>query len=509
MVLNAQIIPTLSPNYTKFSIFLIIAVYLAIFILALTHKDDSDNDKQLLEKSEFLQPIQRDFDAIMEEGVIRMATRFNSSIYFIHFGEPKGFEYEFAKAFAGQKGLRLEVVVPQNGEDPIELLNSGQADFIAANFSITPQRKQHIKFSTPYNFVDQLMVFAPGVEVPTDSSDFDGMVFSVREGSSYIETLQKLKNEKNLSFEIEKLPEVWDTEAILYGLIEDRFQATIIDENLLQAIGPMGRSLQTGSMVIENDEIAWGIRSNAPKLKKEMDAFVSNHVRVRNNGTVARSEFMNILLNRYYNNRPSVYNVRQYALGSGFDGVFSKYDELVQALADSAGIDWKLVLSVMAQESRFDPNAKSWAGAVGLMQIIPRFSDVSYDDLYDPEINIREGIRILNQHIRHYSYMDYDNNIAFALAAYNLGMGHMADARRLTIDRNRNPNEWNDVAESLLLLMEPEYYQKSRFGYKRGIETVNYVSAVVSRLNMYKSLMMFAEEDPIRDTVAEIISVNR
>lgn len=446
------------------------------------------------------EPVERDFDAIKQDGVIRMITRFNSSSYFLHRGEERGFEFEFARRFAEQHNLRLEVVIAGNNEEPIDLLNAGRGDFIAANYSITEARMQYIAFSAPYNIVDQVLVLRDGDDIPYSLAELDGRVISVRRGSSYVKTLKHLQAEYGYGFEIDILPEMWDTEAIMFAIADGEFDITVADANLFQASSNYIRGIVSGPVVSGNEQIAWGVRANAPELVEQMDRFILGHFSISDADLLPRrSSFMNILRQRYFDNRPATYSVRSYSQHrvTGWEGLFSPYDRLVQPLSEEYGVDWKLVLAVMAQESRFDPYAKSRMGAIGLMQIIPRFSRFEEHELWDPETNIREGLRYLRKHLDHYSYMDEDNQLAFALATYNAGMGHMADARRLTVDRNRDPNNWDDVAQSLLLLMQPRFFSQARFGFVRGTEPVNYVTEIKRRYTMYQNMALFASEDPI------------
>lgn len=453
-----------------------------------------------------MEPVERDWDTVQEEGVIRMITRFNSSSYFLHRGEEKGFEYEFARAFAKANDLELEVVIAGNNDHPVDLLNSGRGDFIAANLSITPERQEFIGFSAPYNQVNQVMLFsdANGYDVPATLEEAAGMEISVRRGSSYASTLRELKAEYGYTYVVNELGEAWDTEAIMFALAEGEFEATVADENLFLATSNYIDGVIRGPVVQEADDIAWGIRANAPVMKEKMDEYVTRNYRISEvDGLPRRSSFVNILRRRYYEERPQSYNMRSFTNAgmsnqvTGYEGYLSPYDRLVRPIAEEAGVDWKLVLAVMAQESRFDPYAESWMGAIGLMQIIPRFSQAAKHELWDPEINVREGIRYIDKHMRHYAYMDSVNQISFALATYNAGMGHMADARRLTMDRNRDPNNWDDVAQSLLLLMQPRHFRNARHGFVRGTEPVNYVRQIRNRYETYNNMATFANEDPI------------
>jgi len=169
---------------------------------------------------------------------------------------------------------------------------------------------------------------------------------------------------------------------------------------------------------------------------------------------------------------------------------------LIKEVADSTGVDWLLIASIIAQETKFNPNAKSWAGAVGLMQVLPRYSEVSSEEqLYNEKVNIREGVRILKEHLNHYSYMDSTNRWSFALAAYNAGQGHVADARRLAIDQNKDPNKWKNASDALLKLMQRKYYQDARYGFCRGIETVRYVKEIKNRYKTYQTILTLNESE--------------
>ena len=174
-------------------------------------------------------------------------------------------------------------------------------------------------------------------------------------------------------------------------------------------------------------------------------------------------------------------------------GALSPYDSLMQQIGAEFGLDWIMLTALAAQESKFDPTVVSRAGAVGIMQVIPKYSELTADSLLIPEINIREGARILTEHILHYSYMDSLESWSFALATYNAGAGHIADARRIAMDHNRDPNKWADVSPSLLKKMEPKYYEQTRHGYARGIETVQYVQNILNRYNTYKAIIVLSQ----------------
>jgi membrane-bound lytic murein transglycosylase F len=477
----------------------ILAVFITAIVLAtgffVTKGILYSVDSGVVYSPNYSHPVSFDFDDIRERGVIRLATRYSSASYFLHHGLERGFEFEFFSEFAREHGLRVEVVIPTDNQDPIELLNLGQADIIAQNFAITPKRVQYIEFSEPYNLVDQVIILPYHLENRVTALDsLAGITVTVRRGSSYYYSLLGLQ-QAGIDVQIETVPEFTDTEALILAVSEGDIQATIADDNLYRASSIYITGIVEGPRITSRDLVAWGLRRNAPQLKLAVDEFITSHFRISDmDSQPRRSALLNILRERYFEDERMIHRFRAPIPVTQYSGLLSPYDALVQPIADEMGVDWKLVIAVMAQESRFDPNAVSWAGAVGLMQIIPRFSIITEEELFDEEMNIREGIRILKEHLDHYSYLDSTNQISLALATYNSGMGHVADARRIAIDMNRDPNEWTNVERGLLMLMNQQHYMNARHGFARGIETSNYVRDIMNRYRMYETIVTLANE---------------
>ncbi len=438
------------------------------------------------------EPVQRDFEKIKEDGVLRMITRYSSNTYFLHQGIEWGFEYELVSRFAKEHDLALEVVITGIDESPYDLLNSGKGDLIAANYAATPERQQYVDFTRPYNLVDQVLVYSSELDNPPQTIKElaqSGLSVTVRSNSSYFHRMQDLK-EDGVDIDVNLVPNEKDTESLLFDVSQGKYEVTVADDNIFQAASSYMDGLVQGPTIAEKDTIAWAVRNNAPELKKELNNYLESHFQLREDRDPKRSLFLQVLRKRYfeggrrlanyYSPNPSI---------KGSDGI-SPYDDLIKSVADSAEIDWLMVTSVVAQETKFNPHSKSWAGAIGLMQVMPQYSEVSDTTLlYNEEINVREGVRILKRHLDHYSYMDSTNQWSFALAAYNVGEGHLADARRLAIDQNKNPNEWEPVADALLKLMHRSYYRKARHGFCRGIETVRYVREVKNRYEIYQNIL--------------------
>ena len=466
----------------------------------------SESDRVYFDQPEdfpitILEPVDRDFAEIRNSGVLRVLTYYSSNTYFLHQGIDVGFEYELVREFARENDLALEVIILGPEQSPYDLLNSGLGDVIAANYTITPNRRNYVTFTRPYNLVDQVVVFSQDLNyIPETIEELAEMQIpiAIQRNSSYYERVMELVAD-GLNLNIRLVSDEMDTESILYQVANGVYEATISDDNMFKAANRYMLGLEEGPVIAEKDTIAWAIRSNSPDLEARMNQFLYQHFRfTANPDRHNRSEFLNVLRQRYFDEGPQLAEFFNPDWHYQNIGIISQYDELVRQVADSLELDWLMLTAMIAQESSFNPTAKSWAGAVGLMQVLPRFSQIGYNELYDPEINVREGARIIAEHLKHYSYMDKENQWAFSLATYNAGMGHVADARRLAIDHNKNPNEWEPVADALLKLMQRRYYQNARHGFTRGIEPVRYVSEIMNRYRTYEAILTLADNQEQR-----------
>ena len=478
----------------KSSLHLALVAFLFILMSSCTEKKVEQVDLNPLKVTE-LQPIQRDWDTIKKSKSLRMITRYNSISYFLHNGVEKGFEYDFLKSFAKENDLTLEIIIAQENENLIDLLNSGVGDIIAANYAVNNERKQYHDYSEHYNLVNQVIIFnQDNIDSTGIANGSQDITIAVRNNSSYYSTLQNLKKQ-GLATNLTIVEVDSDTETLLNAVANNEFEATIADDNIFKAASAYVQGLGTGPAISKSDSVAWGIRKNAPQLKVKLNKFVKQHYRIDDEGVEKRSAFLNILIERYFENHRRIFAQKSAIFETKYTGVLSPFDKLIKPLADSAGIDWKMVVSIAAQESRFDPDAKSWAGAVGLLQINHRFSKYSEDELLDPEVNIKEAIRILTEHLNHYKYLDEENKWALVLATYNAGVGHVSDARRIVMDSYKDPNNWDFVEAALLKLMKREHFANARYGYCRGIETVNYVRDVMKRRDMYETILSIASAE--------------
>jgi membrane-bound lytic murein transglycosylase F len=200
-----------------------------------------------------------------------------------------------------------------------------------------------------------------------------------------------------------------------------------------------------------------------------------------------RSKTYNLLWLKYFGNKRRVArHERQRIVGTEL----SPYDGIVQEHSAAFELDWRMVVAQMYQESKFDPKLTSFAGARGLMQVMPRTATqvgVAEQDLWEPELNIAAGVRYLNwTRERFEDSLPLSDRLWFALAAYNAGPGHVRDARRLARQEGWNADLWFDnVERAMLLLSKPDYARRARYGFVRGQEPVKYVREIRERYRAY------------------------
>lgn len=469
------------------------ATALLCFSINCTNEADKKDAMPSGSLASITDPVYRDFAEIKNSGVLRVITSYSSSTYFLHRGIQAGFEYELIKTFSKENDLALEVVIIGEDDNPYDLLNSGAGDLIAASYTITKERKEVVNFTRPYNIVDQLIVISEELgENPTSITELSSIPITVRRNSSYYVKLKELQ-EEGFDLTINVVSDDMDTEALLFQVANGTYSATVADDNYFEASNKYMTGLVKGPIIAENDTIAWAVRKNAPDLESKFNKYLYKHFRFNAEGIPKRSAYLNVLRKKYFQESDPIEQYFSPDIEAQGLGGISPYDSLLQTVANEFDLDWVMLTSIAAQESKFDPNSESWAGAVGIMQVLPRFSDIPLESLYDPEINIREGARILKEQMEHYSYLDSTTQWQFALATYNAGPGHVADARRLAIDHNDDPNEWESISKALLRLMQRKYYQNARYGFCRGIETVRYVNEITNRSNTYEAILALAQ----------------
>ncbi|WAJ71521.1 membrane-bound lytic murein transglycosylase MltF [Catenovulum adriaticum] len=416
-------------------------------------------------------------EQIGEEKKIRVGTIYGATSYYLTADGPAGFEYELAEKFARYLNVELEVVPVYDLAELFNLLESDQVDFLAASLTVTPERSKQFRFSPSYQKISEKLVFKQGNERPRDWSDVKGTLV-ITDKSSHQETLNQL----NLSEVDWQTTNEQDPEELIKAVLNDEIDYTIVDSNLLAINRRIYPNLSIGFTVSDDHQLAWAF------AKKQDDSLYALLIdffgSIRQNGEFSHLEdkyFGHVKLFDYVDTRSFI---------KAIEIVLPKYQAWFTEYAQRYELDWRLLAAQSYQESHWNPRAKSPTGVRGIMMLtLPTAKQMGVKSRLDAEQNIRGGARYLSSlHNRIPERISEPDRTWFALASYNIGLGHLEDARRIAQQQGANPDKWHQVKRYLPLLQKKKYYKKTRYGYARGQEAVTYVENI---RRYYDSLVWF------------------
>jgi membrane-bound lytic murein transglycosylase F len=426
--------------------------------------------------------IKTQWQRIKQRKAIRFVLRNNLSSYYVWRGELLGFHYELAKRFAKEHKLRYEIIVAPNNVALLDYLIADKADIALGFLTPTEKRRQKgISFSRPYHYASELVIAHKDKPEIIDQSELAGSTFHLRESSAYWQTaLQLQKVIKNI--DLKPVPETQETESILDYISEKKYDYTIADSHIVDIELTFRDNIHSLMSIGEPKSQSWAFKKGNSELLKEADRFIKKHY---------KGLFYNVIYNKYFKNpRRLDVHYNDYELQQE-TGTISPFDDEVKKYAKQFNFDWRLLVAQMHQESRFNPNAKSMAGAQGLFQVMPRTAkELGIKDMHKPDQSIEAGVRYMDwvRDRMEKNDVNDDQLIWFTLASYNAGIGHVRDAMRLARQKGWDPTIWFDnVEKAMLLLSEPKYAAKARYGYVRGREPVHYIYQIKKRFDTYKN----------------------
>ena len=405
-------------------------------------------------------------------GSIMVLTRNGASSYFLGPDGDTGPEYDLAKEFADYLGLQLEVKVANAFSDLGNLLESRQGDFIAANLTRTPEREQIFDFGPDYADANIQVVYKRGQFRPRELSDLIGLNVWVIAGSSYEDIL--IEAQKNL-------PELrWRTEkdlgmeGILLALVDGELDATLVDSNIFSIHSQFYPGLKIGFTLKEEQQQAWAFRQgDDDSLLQKSRAFFNL---IEEDGRLAE------IKNLYKIKRSDLNRVGMFQFMKQVRSRLPPLIPVFQEVGNAYDLDWRFLAAMGYQESHWDPDATSLTGVRGIMMLTQRTATaMGVTDRLDPEQSIEGGARyFLRMRERVPERIPEPDRSWMALAAYNIGWGHLEDARVLTQKQGGNPDRWSDIDERLDLLSKEKWYRQTKYGYARGYEARQYVNNIRS-----------------------------
>lgn len=409
-------------------------------------------------------------EEILERGELRVLTRYGPTSYFVQGDQLAGFEYELAQQFADFLNVRLKMIVPDSLSSLLTALEQGQADMAAAGLTVTSERQQRYRIGPVYHEVTQQLVYRAGSTRPSDVTELDGRILEVVANSSHTENLQLVRQEvPNLKWsENQEL----DSSGLLELVQLEMIDFTIADSNELSVNQSLFPELRVAFDITDPQPLAWMMpASEDGSLHREMIAFF-NHI--DENGDLDK------LIEKYYGHIRRFDYVDTRAIHRRLVTHLPQFHHLFKQAGELYGFDWRLLAAISYQESHWNPNAVSATGVRGLMMLTQATAnELGVEDREDPKESIFAGAHYLLQMKNRLPDRINEPDLTWlALAAYNIGLGHLEDARRLTQQQGGNPDLWTDVREHLPLLAKQKWYSQTRFGYARGGEPVRYVDNI-------------------------------
>ena len=456
-------------------------------------------------------PINRDLADIKKGGTLTVIAPYNATTYFIYRGEPLGYEYELLQSFAKDQGLALKMVVVADPKSLFTILNSGEGDITANRLVPTPENETDVSFTRALYRTAPVLVqqeeppakagkgtekmLAPGpadqtpevdiqARLITKPSQLAGKTVTLPEQSPYNRTLVELSDEISGEIYVVEMGALQD-EALAQKVAKGEIEFTVMQKNLADLKEAEFKNLKVRPIISKSHSVAWAVRKNSPELIQALNSWIEK----KQNGSL-----FDKLYQKYFIDRRNYLERVESGFLTSTTGKLCAYDDLLKQHANEINWDWRLLASQAFQESRFKPDAHSWAGAAGLLQLMPATArQYGVKNSLDPADNLQGAVKFLKwlDGFWHERITNDVERLKFVLASYNAGAGHVQDAQRLTEKYGGNPQSWEDVSYWLLQESTQQYSIDPvvKFGFCRGLEPVNYVSHILERYDRYKQFV--------------------
>ncbi len=412
----------------------------------------------------------RSLKDIRNSGKLFIVTRnAPTTYYFDRHGDAAGLEFEMAQSFAEYLGVEVEVEVIHTISGILDAVREGRGDIGAAGLTYTAGRSRDFKIGPVYQTVKQQVIGRRGGKRPKSVDDLVDVNLHVVAGSSYEEHLLELKKDHPDLMWVAN--DSLDTEQLLEMVWRGEIDCTISDENIFLINRRYFPELVTTMSLTDPEPLAWFLNQESKGLRKEIHEWYGDF-----EATGAHS----LLMDKYYGHVEIFDYVDTRKFVRRIDSTLPKYQPLFEAAADRNDLGWTLLAAQSYQESHWRPRAKSPTGVKGIMMLtLPTAKEVGVSNRLDPEQSIYGGAMYLREMIDRLPVEIIEPDRTWiALAAYNVGMGHMYDARELARRLDKDPNLWIDMQKVLPLLAQKQYYKTVNHGYARGSEPVLYVSRI-------------------------------
>jgi membrane-bound lytic murein transglycosylase F len=413
-------------------------------------------------------------DQILALGELRVVTRNSPTAYYLGANGPEGPEYDLARQFAAELGVALYIYPVAGFADIHSQVASGRAHLAAAGLTINATWGQDVAFGPSYQQVRQHLVYRQGQTKPRSMEEINGSHIEVIAGSPQAEALRRLRERiPNLAW-VERRGDALD---LLADVAEGSIDYTIVDSTEFA----LGRNFHPGIRVafdlMAGESLGWALTARDESLRHRVERFFAD---LTSSGRLAT------ILERYYGRSDRFDYVGARGFIRDVQQRLPRYRRWFEEAATRIGEDWRLIAAIGYQESHWDPAAVSPTGVRGLMMLTEETArQLGVADREDPRASIHGGADYyasVREKIP--GRIREPDRTWLALAAYNVGYGHLEDARILTQESGRNPDSWQDVRAFLPLLAQEYWYTQTRRGYARGWEPVRFVDNIRGYLDI-------------------------
>ncbi len=434
-----------------------------------------------------------DIGQITSRGSLIVSISKNSTDYFLFRGEPMGFQLEILEDLGNYLGLKIEVLVSEDPSENVNNLRTGKSDMIASSWNLSSSISDFTVNSVPLFKTDLVLVQRKGIKNQNNSespklilnlNELKGKTVYVPVMSKQADIMEHLNSIIHKQIHVIEIQQ-YSQEKLVELVADGSVDYTICNGILADSYKINYPTLDFNTLINNGEPVSWVFRKSSPKLIQRVNSWLSNY---------KSSTRFAMLFDKYFNQQNKwAITANRYQIIK--EGRISVYDDLLKKYSTIINWDWRLLASLIYQESRFNPLVKSYRGAYGLMQMMPSTREYfGIDTTASPEQQIKAGVQYIKFLDKEFSEKipDPEERINFILASYNIGPGHIIDAQYLAGKFGKNPKKWfKNVDTCLLSKSNPKQYKDPsvQFGYCSGLETFNFVREVISRYQHYKNVV--------------------
>ncbi|MBD5306663.1 MAG: transporter substrate-binding domain-containing protein [Bacteroides sp.] len=423
---------------------------------------------------------------------LRIGVLNSPTTYFIYRTTPMGYDYELVNAMADSLNIKVKLSPVTNFPDLLSMLKNGEIDMIASPVPVTAEFREVVEFCGPTEQTTQVLVQKKNPDMAKDVTDLVGRHITVEQESKFDYRLQNLNSELGGGIAVERIRKDTLVSEDMIRMVSDRdIEMTVVDSDIAALNIPDYPDLDASLSISLEQNSQWAVKKGNSEMGRLIDQWIEAHPDLRKQ-----------LRDKYFhsNRHPEGLYISSEDLDEIFAAVYdgkgniSSYDHLFKSAAQGTSFDWQLLAAVAYVESRFKTDLVSWAGARGIMQVMPgtaRAMGFSPERMNEPQQCIAAGTKILVTLDEALSKKIPDRNqrLDFILAAYNAGLGHISDAIALAEKYGMNAKKWSGgVEQAAIMKSRPEYYRDPvvKNGYFRAKETVDFVRQVKSTYSNFR-----------------------